>query len=375
MREKGVVIAVSLVLGLAAAGLFYTWSRGLPPFPKKTQAAASAGDMVKKEETRMVVVAANDIPRRATIKPEMLKAVEMPKSLAHPQAVSKIDDVVGKVLQDDLIQGEILLTPHIAGKKAPSELTFAIPAGFRAATIATSVPTGVANMIRPGDYVDVLLYVDGRKVGGPDVGTTILRKTLVLAIDKKLETWPGDKMQQMSAKMDNDGPEYQSVTLALSPKDANMLVLAESIGFLKLTLHGADGLEYPDLDKEFQPVFVTDLLEVNGYDASRLAKITPADDIKDERDGAAAKKNSAPSGGYVAASMPDMGPLPVVPSAYLNAAPGAMPLDPNRKVIYVMRGSELSTSLDGSANTPLPPQAAAPISTSERQLALKGVGQ
>ena len=284
----------------------------------------------------------------------------------------------GKVLQDDLVTGEVLLEAHIAGKKAPSDLTYAIPIGYRAATIATSVPTGVANMIRPGDYVDVLLYVDGRKVGGPDVGTTILRKILVLAIDKKLETWPGDTMQQMSAKMDNDGPEYQSVTIAVEPKDANMLVLAESIGYIKLTLHGSGDVESPEIDKDFQPVFITDLLEVNGFDASRIAKIMPAEDIQDERDSKPARKSSGSSASYSSVALPGTGPLPAVPSDYLNAGPGAIPLDPNRKVIYVMRGSELSTSTDGAAYAPAPaaPQAAMPLpAASERQLALKGVEQ
>ena len=95
MREKGVIIAASLLLGLVSAGLFYAWSRGLPPFPQK-QGPAATKEVVKKVETQMVVVASKDIPRRATLKPEMLKAVEMPESVAHPQAVGDIKNVVGE---------------------------------------------------------------------------------------------------------------------------------------------------------------------------------------------------------------------------------------------------------------------------------------
>jgi pilus assembly protein CpaB len=369
MREKGVVIAASLLLGLLAAGAFYAWSHGAAPFSKKNAASKNAA-AAQEQETRMVVVAVKDIPRRTKIKPEMLKAVEVPKSLAHPMAVSDVKKAVDKILNDDLIKDEVLLEPHIAGKKAPSDLTFAIPAGYRAVTIPTSVPTGVANMIRPGDFVDILLFVDGRKINGPDVGTTLLRKTLVLAVDKKLESWPGDTMQKMSSKMDNDGPEYQSVTLAVEPRHASMLVLAESIGHIKLTLHGADERDYPDSDKAFQPVFATDLLEVNGFDASRIAKVTSVKSEKEENaDNDAAKASRRAASHYASQPMPDMDPLPVVPQEYLGAPAGAPPAGPG---VYVMRGSQLS-SHPSAGSSSAPPSALVPVN--EFPLAVKGAAQ
>jgi Flp pilus assembly protein CpaB len=83
---------------------------------------------------------------------------------------------------------------------------------------------GVAGFVKPGDKVDIIVTASGVGETG-DVAFTVLEDIEVLAVAQETE----DKSQG-KAKVST------SVTMAVSPSDAESLALAEKIGKLRLAL-------------------------------------------------------------------------------------------------------------------------------------------
>jgi pilus assembly protein CpaB len=232
LREKW-IIAVSLALGLAAGGVYFLYAGGAGIFGGKQPAAQPAQSL----KTKKCVVAATDVPVRTKLTPEMLGTIDAPESMAHPQSIADANKAVGRITRDRLVKGQMILEPNLKDENTPSELSFILPAGMRAVTIGASVTTGVGNMLSPGDYIDVIVFLDSN-IADKGVSFTLLSKVLVLATDTRLEG--GEQQSSAVGKVTGSmesAKGYDSVTLAVSPEDCVKLNLADSIGKLKLALH------------------------------------------------------------------------------------------------------------------------------------------
>jgi pilus assembly protein CpaB len=183
-----------------------------------------------------VVVAATDIARGSTISADSVTSRDYPKELVPPGALTNPSDAVERVAFNPLVKGEPVLDAKLAAKGAGRGLAALIPVGMRAFTIqTTSVVSGVAGFILPGNRVDVLLTVSSQgavndQTGG---GTTIilLQNVEVLAVDQRL---------QAPAENKNNLKELQSVTLLVTPDEAQKLDLGQNRGLLHLTLRHPD---------------------------------------------------------------------------------------------------------------------------------------
>jgi pilus assembly protein CpaB len=216
------VIVLALMCGGSAAV-------GINTF--RHQAPASANP-----ELVSVVVAATDIARGSTISADSVTTRDYPKDLVPPGALTNQSDAVERVAFNALLKGEPVVDAKLAAKGAGRGLAALIPVGMRAFTIqTTSVVSGVAGFILPGNRVDVLLTVSSQggandQTGG---GTTIilLQNVEVLAVDQRL---------QAPAENKNNLKELQSVTLLVTPDEAQKLDLGQNKGVLHLTLRHPD---------------------------------------------------------------------------------------------------------------------------------------
>lgn len=115
---------------------------------------------------------------------------------------------------------------------------------FRAMSISVTGPASVSGMVRPGDSVDVIGTFDfpddeGKLKRGDPVTCTILQKVLVLATGS--ETAKSRGAGGLGAARDRG---YSTVTLSVSPREAEMLAFAEQIkGRLVLTLRNRNDME------------------------------------------------------------------------------------------------------------------------------------
>lgn len=177
------------------------------------------------EDTVNVVVAATDIAQNTVVTAEMLEVKAVPEHLVLSGTYSSADTLVGKVAKVDLKVGEQIISSRISeiGSREASNLAMMIEEGKRAITIAVDYVTGVSNMIHPGDMVDVLAHLEQEDGDETEkVTMTLVENVPVLAVDNIIS---------------NQGKEeYTSVTLMVTPEEANKIDWSENDGVLRVIL-------------------------------------------------------------------------------------------------------------------------------------------
>jgi pilus assembly protein CpaB len=180
-----------------------------------------------------VLVAAMDLPRGGNITAELVTVRNLPREAVPAGALSKPEDAENRAVSIPLMKDEPVLEAKLAPKGAGRGMAALVPTGMRAYTIQTpNVAQGVAGFILPGNKVDVLLSVtDGVSFGpGQTVnGTTtmLLQNVEILAVDQKIDAPAENKVSDK---------DLRSVTLLVTPQQANLLTLGQNKGQLYLAL-------------------------------------------------------------------------------------------------------------------------------------------
>jgi pilus assembly protein CpaB len=185
-----------------------------------------------------VVVAVVDLPRGASITPEAVKIKEFPRELVPAGALSKLEDAVNRGIFVPLTKDEPVLESKLAPKGAGRGLSALIPSGMRAYSVKVpDVAQGVAGFILPGNRVDVLLSlgeISGTNATGGGSTTTLLQNVEILAVDQKMDAPSDNKV---------DTKDLRSVTLLVTPQQANLLDLGQNKGMLHLALRNREDNE------------------------------------------------------------------------------------------------------------------------------------
>lgn len=141
-----------------------------------------------------------------------------------------------KVMQE--LSGSIVRSPISAGEPITAQklikagqggvLAAILPKGMRAVSTRIKEETAAGRMILPNDHVDVILI---RRLQGKDrqenfVSDTMFRNVRILAIGQQIETKDGKKVEATA----------NTATLELTPRQAELLALANSMGEISLTL-------------------------------------------------------------------------------------------------------------------------------------------
>ncbi len=188
-------------------------------------------------ETVKVFVAATDVDIGAAFNAQNVKLEEWPKDRLPDGAILKLEDLENRYARQRLFPGEPILAAKLMDSNADNSLT--IPEGYRACSIKVSGEVVVGNLVKPGDRVDVIVFL--RRGGDvPLTGTrTILRDVRVWAVNAKTERSVDDQGQVNLA---------QTVSLLVTPKQVEVLTLAAELGQLRLSLRRPnDPLETDDI--------------------------------------------------------------------------------------------------------------------------------
>jgi pilus assembly protein CpaB len=104
----------------------------------------------------------------------------------------------------------------------------------RAISIKVDEETGVSGLVRPGDYVDVVLtQVFDKKDPSPRaLSDTVLRKVRIIAIDQEIEEG-GRSIKAAAGKL------AQTVSLELTPEQVKKITVAKQLGTLSLAVRAA----------------------------------------------------------------------------------------------------------------------------------------
>lgn len=200
----------------------------------------SGGDGDKqstKEAQVSVVVAAKSIPAYSVMSADMLSVVDIPQSAVRTQGntYQNIDDVVGSIALSDIAQNETILSNHVRDSKNAT-VTPSIDANMRAITIGVTDVTGVANLIRAGNKVDVFFTAEDPDHSSQAQSVLLLEDITVLALDQQVSDSKNPNASADATTGTKNADAYETATLHVSPEQATKLTAASKKGMLWLAL-------------------------------------------------------------------------------------------------------------------------------------------
>src|SRR4029079_8143440 len=139
--------------------------------------------------------------------------------------------MLGTVVRYPITAGQPVTRGALVGPKDRGFLAAALGPGMRAITVPVNASTGVAGFVFPGDHVDMVLTqtVQGGGDGPPlKVSETIVRNLRVLATDQRIDSKGDDGKTEVKT--------FSNVTLEVTPRIAEKISVAQSLGTLSLSL-------------------------------------------------------------------------------------------------------------------------------------------
>lgn len=219
-RLKVVIIVV--VFAIALAG-FASWMVFDYLNKKTEEASASRG--------QKIVVAATEIPVGSKINTTHVKMVDWPKSNIIQGSFMDQQPVLDRINIRPLSPGEPIVESKLMpkdGSPGAGIMSYIIPDGHRAVTVAVNEVAGVAGFLSPHNKVDVVITTLPPGTSDPinTISKIVLQNVPILATGQITEQKEGKPVI------------VPTVTIDLTPEDAEKLVIASSKGSLQLLLRG-----------------------------------------------------------------------------------------------------------------------------------------
>lgn len=264
MRRSKLGLIFALALGVTAALLVWNYTQRLQT--QVQQASEQAAAQARQEQVD-VLVAGQDIPAHTKLTPDMLKVIKVAKPDRLPDALTQVADADGKTVQFPIASGEQILPSKFIVVQVDNGLSYVIPAGQRAVSVKVSEDVDAGGLIQPGDKVDVL-GTFSKETMGKDMTAIILQNVEVLAIAQAYEGQPDSTAptatDNVAGKLPNvplaggptptpvppkpkTQPQAKTATLAVTPEEAERLILAQANGTLNLALRPAKDTSTVDL--------------------------------------------------------------------------------------------------------------------------------
>ncbi len=248
--QKRLPLIIALACGIWAILLLnsYIKRRETEIWERIKQAQRQAQPTKPPSQMGIILVAGKDIPPQVPITPADLLIKEIPVEYIQPGAVSSLDEVIGQIASAPIAAGEqILKTKLLPSGKIGKSLSEITPAGKRAMNVSVDNMASIANLIRPGDYVDVLALIalpetadqSGAKSSVPRL-ISLFQNVEVLAVGGEFVA-PSDISQAARKEQTKTiSAGSQTVTLALSPQEAVLLSFVQEHGKIKLDLRSSE---------------------------------------------------------------------------------------------------------------------------------------
>jgi pilus assembly protein CpaB len=199
-----------------------------------------------------VMVAATDLQQWTKIEERHLAVKHIPEAYKQPGGFLEQDKakILGQVAVAPIARDEQVITTKLAeGKEQSLAAVLAASGEKRTVTISIGNEAGVAGMLRPTDYVDIIglfsYNVGGRRV---EEIRYFEQNVLILALDQQMTYLQQPKTNDPNEKTNFS---YGTATLAVSPENALRILLASKLGQLYFTLRPAGDARKPEVIEPF----------------------------------------------------------------------------------------------------------------------------
>ena len=185
-----------------------------------------------------ILVATSDMPVGHRISPDDMSWQDWPEDLVNENFFlatdneDLINELSGAIVRTQFFSGEPILGRKIVQPGENGILAAVINEGMRGVAVEISVETAAGGFILPNDRVDVILtyeveVTEGDVIVERPATQTVLQNVRILAID-----------QTISEDEDESVVLGTTATLELTPRHAEILMLATRMGDISLTLRG-----------------------------------------------------------------------------------------------------------------------------------------
>jgi pilus assembly protein CpaB len=218
--KKIAPLLVALVLGGIAAKMIFDFIQKRP------------GALTAELKHPQIVIAKRPIDAGGVLGPEDLTLGDIGTDTIPDSVFTSTDQLIGRVTVVGVVQGQAISTTLLAPRGMGAGLQAAIPLGMRAVTLEINEMSGVAGYLIPGCHIDVVQTLKDEKTGMP-VARTLAQNVKITACGVRHNPQDGD----------GGG---RSVTLLVTPAQAELLELASSIGRPRFSLRGGNDLASVD---------------------------------------------------------------------------------------------------------------------------------
>jgi len=222
-RKKLVLLLGALIIAVGTA------------FAARTMfAGAAAPEVEAAPQGPKVLIAQRALPTGTIITADAIGYQMWPEELVQDayfiDGESDISQLLGTVVRHPITAGEPVTQGSLVSPGDRGFLAAALGPGMRAVTVPVSAKTGVAGFVFPGDRVDLVLTQTVNGEGQPmRAAETVLRNLRVLATDQTTEQTTNEQGKTVVRA-------FRTVTIEVTPKIAEKVTVAQTIGELTLVL-------------------------------------------------------------------------------------------------------------------------------------------
>lgn len=184
-----------------------------------------------KKDLQQVVITAVDIPVGTKLIKEQLMVAPLPANSTPVGAFNSYDKLLGRVVLNGIAAREVITEAKLAPEGTAGGLSAVIPEGYRAMTVKVDEVVGVSGFLNPGTLVDVVVTMAPAESSASKdtISKIVLQNIKVLASGQNIDR----------PKDDREASAVRSVTLQVSPEQAEKLALASSEGRLQLVMRNS----------------------------------------------------------------------------------------------------------------------------------------
>ena len=228
------IVIVLVVVALAIAGLTAYLANSYLASNKTTQVVE-----VPSMATEKVLVAARPVNVGQVLVEDDLRYEDWPKQLVNPRFVVRgqgADDpkqrVLGATVKMPLLAGEPFLSEAVYRQDQGGGMAVLLGPGMRAISFSIGPTNAVSGFVTPNDRVDIVLSQTLKEQAGSIVTEVVLSDVRIVAVDQNT----GHQGGAIVGK---------TVTVEVTPRDAERLIIAQQMGALSLVLRALHDAPVP----------------------------------------------------------------------------------------------------------------------------------
>jgi pilus assembly protein CpaB len=180
-------------------------------------------------ENEPVLVASKDIKINEPFGEQNLRFEDWPKDKIPGDAIRDPKEFAGHRAGTLILAGEPLRKAKFDKDKRVDQ----IPPGYRVVAVGADAVSAIGYLLQPGDRIDVLMYLDtnGRSGVERSITKTILQDIDVFAVNEQYQASDSHNGEVITAK---------TVSLLVTPEQAEKLTQATEMGKIRLVLRHPD---------------------------------------------------------------------------------------------------------------------------------------